>query len=46
MFMSLVNSAKLKGHDPYRNLRDVLQRLPTHSAARIAELAPHRWIAD
>jgi hypothetical protein len=27
--MSLIRSAKLKGHDPYRYLKDVLERLPT-----------------
>ncbi|HWP13113.1 MAG TPA: IS66 family transposase, partial [Ramlibacter sp.] len=41
--MSLVQSAKLCGHDPYAYLRDVLQRLPTHPASRIDELLPHRW---
>lgn len=41
--MSLVHSAKLNGHDPYRYLRDVLERLPTHPAARIGELLPQRW---
>ena len=28
--MSLVQSAKLNGHDPWAYLRDVLERLPTH----------------
>ena len=41
--MSLVQSAKLNGHDPYACLRDVLQRLPTHKNSQIAELLPHRW---
>jgi hypothetical protein len=41
--MSLVHSAKLNGHDPHRYLRAVLERLPTHPAARIGELLPHRW---
>lgn len=41
--MSLVHSARLNGHEPYAYLRDVLQRLPTQSASRIAELLPHRW---
>ena len=43
--MSLVQSAKLNGHDPYAYLRDVLERLPTHPASRINELLPHRWTA-
>jgi transposase len=41
--MSLVHSARINGHDPYAYLRDVLERLPTHPASRIAELLPHRW---
>ena len=41
--MSLIQSAKLNGHDPYAYLRDVLQRLPTHKNSQIAELLPHRW---
>jgi hypothetical protein len=41
--MSLVQSAKLNGHDPYAYLKDVLTRLPTQPASRIEELLPHRW---
>jgi transposase len=41
--MSLIQSARLNGHDPYRYLKDVLERLPTQSASRIAELLPHSW---
>lgn len=41
--MSLVQSARLVGHDPWAYLRDVLQRLPTHRHSRIEELLPHRW---
>jgi transposase len=41
--MSLIQSARLNGHDPYRYLRDVLERLPTQPARRIEELLPHRW---
>ena len=41
--MSLIQSAKLNGLDPYEYLRDVLTRLPTHKAGRIAELLPHEW---
>jgi hypothetical protein len=43
--MSLVQSAKLNGHDPWAYLRDVLARLPTHLNSRIDELLPHRWRA-
>lgn len=42
--MSLVQSAKLNGHDPWAYLRDVLERLPSHPNSRIDELLPHRWI--
>ncbi|WP_371268892.1 transposase [Variovorax sp. OK202] len=41
--MSLVHSARINGHDPYAYLKDVLERLPTHSASRIDDLLPHRW---
>ena len=41
--MSLIQSAKLNGHDPYVYLKDVLTRLPTQRASRIVELLPHRW---
>jgi hypothetical protein len=43
MVMSLVQSAKLHGHDPWAYLRDVLQRLPTQLNSQIGELLPHRW---
>jgi transposase len=41
--MSLIQSAKLNGHDPHRYLKDVLERLPTQRASRLEELLPHRW---
>ena len=41
--MSLIQSARMNGHDPYAYLKDVLTRLPTHKASRIEELLPHRW---
>ncbi len=41
--MSLIQSARMNGHDPYAYLKDVLTRLPTHKANRIEELLPHRW---
>ena len=41
--MSLIQSARLNGHDPYAYLKDVLTRLPTHRASRIEELLAHRW---
>lgn len=41
---SLIQTAKLNGHDPYVYLRDVLALLPTQRASRIGELLPHRWV--
>ncbi|MCB1698032.1 MAG: IS66 family transposase [Halioglobus sp.] len=41
--MSLIQSAKNNGHDPYAYLKDVLQRLPTQKASAISELLPHNW---
>ncbi len=43
--MSLIQSAKMNGHDPYVYLKDVFTRLPTQPASRIEELLPHRWKA-
>ena len=43
--MSLIQSARMNGHDPYAYLRDVLTRLPTHKARDIGQLLPHRWLA-
>ncbi len=42
--MSLIQSARLNGHDPYAYLKDVLTRLPTQRASEVAELLPHQWI--
>ncbi len=41
--MSLIQSARLNGHDPYTYLKDVLTRLPTQRARLVHELLPHRW---
>ena len=41
--MSLVQSARMHGHDPWAYLKDVLTRLPGHLNSRIDELLPHRW---
>ncbi len=41
--MSLLQSARLNGLDPYLYIKDVLTRLPTQSAGRIEELLPRRW---
>lgn len=41
--LSLIESAKLNGHDPFAYLRDVLTRLPTHPYRRLDELLPFNW---
>jgi hypothetical protein len=41
--MSLLESAKLNGHDPWGYLRDVLERLPTLKQRDIDQLLPHHW---
>ena len=41
--MSLIQSAKLNGIEPLAYLKDVLNRLPTQPASKVAELLPHRW---
>lgn len=41
--MSLIQSARMNGHDPYAYLKDVLTRLPTQLAIEIEHLLPHRW---
>jgi transposase len=43
MVMSLVQSARLCGHEPWAYLKDVLERLLEHPNHRIDELLPHRW---
>jgi transposase len=44
--MSLIQSARMNGHDPYAYLKDVLTRLPTHRATDISLLLPHCWTPD
>nr|WP_110057736.1 IS66 family transposase [Prauserella marina] len=41
--MSLLQSARLNGHEPWAYLKDVLTRLPTQLNSRIEELLPHKW---
>ncbi|EJF69745.1 putative transposase [Pseudomonas sp. Ag1] len=38
--MSLIQSARINGHDPYAYLKDVLTRLPTQRANEIKRLLP------
>ena len=41
--MSLIQSAKLNGHDPHAYLKDVMDRMPTCKNHRISELLPQNW---
>ena len=41
--MSLIESAKLNGHDPWAYLKDVFERLPTLKQRDLAHLLPHNW---
>ncbi|WP_436128996.1 transposase domain-containing protein [Acidovorax sp. LjRoot117] len=40
--ISIIQSAKLNGMEPWAYLKDVLIKLPTQPALRIAELLRHR----
>ena len=44
--MTLIQSAKLNGLDPYAYISDELKRLLTHKVTQIEELLPHRWKSD
>ena len=43
VLMSLIESAKLNGHDPWAYLKDVFERLPTLKNRDLAQLLPHNW---
>jgi transposase len=45
IFYTLVGSCKELKIDPWDYLRDVIERVGTHPAARIQELTPRRWLA-
>ena len=45
VLMSLIESAKLNGHDPWAYLKDVFERLPTLKNRDLAQLLPHNWRA-
>ncbi|AKV08153.1 transposase [Pseudomonas fluorescens NCIMB 11764] len=40
--MSLIQSARMSGHDPYAY---VLTRLPMQQASKIDQLLPHQWVS-
>ena len=41
--LSLIESAKLNGHDPWAYLKDVFERLPTLKQRDLAQLLPQNW---
>ena len=43
VLVSLTESAKLNGHDPWAQLEDVFERLPTLKHRDLAQLLPHNW---
>lgn len=46
VLMSVVESCRSLGVEPFGYLRDVLDRVSTHPASRIAELLPDAWKAS
>lgn len=43
--MSLIQSARMNGHDSYAYQKDVLMRfMPTQRASEIGQLLPHQWV--
>jgi transposase len=43
--MSLMETCRRLGISPFDYLRDILTRLPDHSAHKVAELTPANWLA-
>ena len=43
VIMSLIESAKLNGHDPWAYMKDLFERLPTLKQRDLAQLLPHNW---
>lgn len=41
--MSLIETAKLHGHDPWAYLKDVFERLPTLKNSELESILPHNW---
>ena len=41
--MTLIESAKLNGHDPWAYLKDVFERLPTLKQRDLEQLLPYNW---
>ena len=43
VMLSLIESAKLNGRDPWAYLKDVFERLPTLKNRDLEQLLPHNW---
>jgi len=43
VLFSFTSTCQRLGVEPWRYLRDVLERLPSHPAERLAELLPDEW---
>ncbi len=43
ILLSVTESAKAQGLEPWSYIRDVLSRVSTHPASRLEELLPDRW---
>ena len=43
MLYTLLGTCKINSINPYEWLKDVFERIPTHSINRIQELLPHNW---
>ena len=41
--LSLIESAKLNGHDPWAYMKDVFERLPTLKNRDLHQMLPHNW---
>lgn len=41
--LSLIESAKLNGHDPWVYMKDLLERLPSCKQRDLHQLLPHHW---
>ncbi len=42
--MTIIESAKLSGHDPEAYLADILARIGDHKINRLDELLPWNWV--
>jgi transposase len=46
MLYSLLGTCRIQGVNPFNWLKEILDRLPSHSIKNIKELLPHRWAQD